>query len=497
MSPPALSCREMGIQPASRVGCSRFVPSSDQPSRRLGVVPAIALVAGSMLGIGIFIAPPVVAQHAHQPGTFLALWLVGGLSALFGAMCVAELGAMMPLDGGDYLYLRRAYGPGLAYAAGWLQLLAIFPGSLAVMAVGTASYQLPALLGDAYDWPTIVGLSPGFGWAVAIVLALTLLNIAGVRLSGWVQTVLTGIPIAILVVAIIWVFARQGINDGGAWSQTGHADAFDHAGLESLAVAFLPVYFAYSGWNAALYVGGEIRHPARNLPRALVGGTLSVTVLYMLLCLGFLAMFNMDALANTGEAGTAAARAMFGGVGEFVITTLIGLAMLGSINSSILGGSRVGYAMARDGYVFDAAGRINARTGTPVVALLLQAGWTIVLIASQSFEQLVNYTSAAMLITGTLTVMSVVVLRRKFPEASRPYKTWGYPWTPILYSLSSVAVLLLLTIRGMRGDGEDRAQDISVFLAAAWFAAALLYHRVVVVPRTAREIEQGHELDGE
>jgi basic amino acid/polyamine antiporter, APA family len=440
--------------------------SGDDQSFRMGALPAMALVAGSMLGIGIFIAPPVVAAQLTRPGGFLIMWLAGGLSALFGALAIAELGAMLPRAGGDYPYLRRAYGPGFAFAAGWLQLLAIFPGSLATMAVGTASFQFPMVLGDFFDLPVRLGipLAPETFWAVVIVLALTGLNHIGVVISGRVQVALTGIPVVILVAASVAVLLTRGL-DGGAWADAGAR--MDLPPVSAVALAFLPVYFAYSGWNAAIYVGAEIRDPGRNLPRALVGGTLGVTVLYLLLCVGFLAVFEMSDLANTGEAGTAAARALFGGVGEFVVTTLIVLAMLGSINGTVLTGSRVAFAMARGGHCIRQAGKLHSRYRSPVVALWLQAGWSLVLISTQRFEQLMNYTSAAMLITGSLTVLAVMVLRRKLPDLPRPYRTWGYPVTPLLYAGSSLVVLLILA----------KDLDVSVFLGAGWFVLALLVHR--------------------
>lgn len=443
-----------------------------EETRSLGSLPALALVAGSMLGIGIFIAPPVVAAQLDHPGTFLVMWLAGGLSALFGALAVAELGAMMPRAGGDYPYLRLAYGPGIAFGVGWLQLLAIFPGSLATMAVGTASFQLPVILGPRYDLPAQLGLPPEIAWAFVIIVGLTALNHVGVVLSGRFQVALTGIPVLVLLAASIGVLVFQG-TDGGAWGAT--SASVHMPGLEAAALAFLPVYFAYSGWNAAIFIGGEIRNPARNLPRALVGGTLGVTVLYFILCVGFLAVFPMADLARVGEAGTAAARTLFGTFGELGVTTLIVLAMLGSINGTVLTGSRIAYAMARHGHCIAPAGRLHARFRTPVAALWLQAAWSLVLVLTQSFEQLMNYTSAAMLITGTLTVMAVMVLRRKLPDTTRPYRTWGYPVTPVLYAASSLVVLAVLASN----------LDPSLFLGAGWFLGALAVHHVFLSKRRA------------
>jgi APA family basic amino acid/polyamine antiporter len=446
-------------------------PEDDQ-RRRLSPLGAMSLVAGSMLGIGIFISPPVVADHIDRPGAFLLIWLLGGLSALFGALSIAELGAMMPRAGGDYPYLRLAYGPGLAFAAGWLQLLAVFPGSLAAMAVGTSEFQLPIMLGDVYDWPRSLGADPVMVWAIALVVGLTAVNHFGVVVSGRLQVVVTAVPVAILLVGTFAVLLYHG-TEGGALASAGRDMRMPVMG--GFALAFLKVYFAYSGWNAAIYVGGEIRRPGQNLPRALVGGTLGVTVLYLVLCVGFLAVFTMADLANTGEVGTAAARVIFGPWGELLVTLSILFCMLGSINGTILTGSRISYAMACDGQCIPQAGRVHERYGTPTVALWLQAGWTILLMFTHSFEQLIDYASAAMLITGTMTVVAVFVLRRKLRDVPRPYRTWGYPFTPALYVLSSLAVLAVLLAE----------LDPSVFLGVGWFVAAWLFHRLFMRDRPA------------
>ncbi len=419
-----------------------------------------------MLGIGIFIAPPVVAAHVPSPAAFILVWILGGLSALAGALSVAELGAMMPRAGGDYPYLRVAYGPGVAFAAGWLQLLAIFPGSLATMAAGTATFQLPVLLGHAYDWPARLGIDPAFGWAVAIVVGLSAVNHVGIVLSGRTQVLLTTVPIAVLLAASIFVLADL----GGYHPDAAPVPAAPTLStLEELALAYLPVYFAYSGWNAAIFVGAEIRDPARALPRALVGGTVLVAGLYLVLCVGFLAVFPLSDLAGVGEAGTAAAGRLFGAAGERVVTTLILLAMLGSINGTVLTGSRIAYAMGRAGHAPRAAGRLDPRFATPVVALWAQAAWAVVLLATQGLEALMNYTSAAMLVTGTLTVMAVVVLRRRDPDRPRPYRVFAHPLPPLFYAVSSVLVLVLSALEG----------DPSVLLGVAYFALALVAHRFV------------------
>ncbi|PRQ04558.1 Serine/threonine exchanger SteT [Enhygromyxa salina] len=447
-----------------------------RPVRTLGGLPALALVAGSMLGIGIFISPPEVAAHVSGSGSFMLVWLLGGLVALLGALSLAELGAMMPRDGGDYAYLRQSWGPGVAFSAGWLQLLAIFPGSLAAVAVATSKYQLPALLGPAFAEPLALGpveIPASHLWAALIIVALTLINHVGVKVSGVVQVLVVSVPLAVLLVATLVVL--WGHEPGTVAPALTDEELGARPSGATLARAYLPVYFAYSGWNAAIYVGGEIKNPARNLPRALVGGTAAVTALYLILCVGFLDVFSLEGLANVGEAGTAAAQAMFGPLGVTVLTGLIVLAMIGSLNGSILTGSRIAFAMGKEGDCARAAGVLHPRFSTPVVALWMQCGIALALLVldlalfGNGLDTLIAYTTSAMLITGTLTVLAVMILRRTQPQLRRPYKTWLYPLPPVLHAVSSVVVLVVLARWG----------DPSVWLALGWFGGALLFYRVV------------------
>lgn len=445
-----------------------------RPVRTLGGLPALALVAGSMMGIGIFISPPEVAAHVSGEGSFMLVWVLGGLVALFGALSLAELGAMMPRDGGDYAYLRHSWGPGIAFAAGWLQLLAIFPGSLAAVAVATSKFQLPALLGPAFAEPVMFGsvvIPASHLWAALIIVGLTLINHIGVKISGVVQVLVTSVPLAVLLVATLVVLWQ---HEPGIVTPVLAEAGGEQATALTMARAYLPVYFAYSGWNAAIYVGGEIKNPARNLPRALIGGTAAVTALYLILCVGFLEVFSLEGLAHVGEAGTAAAQAIFGPIGVTMITALIVLAMIGSLNGSVLTGSRIAFAMGKQGDCAHAAGQLHPRFATPVFALWLQCGIALGLLFfdlaafGDGLDTLIAYTSSAMLITGTLTVLSVMILRRRQPELRRPYKTWLYPLPPVLYAVSSLLVLVVLAQQG----------DLSVWIAVGWFAAALVFHRV-------------------
>ncbi len=450
-------------------GGARPLSSVAEPDRRrLGVWQAGSLVAGAMLGVGIFVAPPEVAAHAGTPGVFMAVWAAGGLAALCGAVCVAELGAMLPRSGGHYVYIREAYGPSVAFAVGWLQLLAIFPGSLAALAAAVASFQLPVLFGSSFAAPlSFLGLEMPATFVVGglVILAFTTLNHFGIVSSSRVEMVLVAVPILLLTMATVLVLG--GLLGGpstvaNAPARSGGAD------LSAIAAAYLPVYFAYAGWDAVLYVAGDVEAPAVALPRSLVGGTVVVTALYLLLCAGFLAVLPLDRLATVGEAGSAVAGQVSGQAGVLTIASLVLLATLGSLNGTMLAGSRIAQAMARNRDFFSFAARVDSRSGTPRCALWLQSAIALVLLASQRFDQLLAYTTSAMLITGTLSVAAVVVLRWEMPQLVRPYRASLYPLTPAVYAGGNLIVLFLLA----------RRHDPSVLLAAGWFLAALAVDRL-------------------
>jgi APA family basic amino acid/polyamine antiporter len=337
------------------------------------------------------------------------------------------------------------------------------------------------LFGPAFTEPLVLGaieIPASHLWAAAIIVALTLINHIGVKVSGVIQVLVTSVPLAVLLITTLVVIWQ---HDPLASSIATTASAEPHAPAElhTLAHAYLPVYFAYSGWNAAIYVGGEIKNPARNLPRALVGGTVIVTSLYLILCAGFLAVFSLHDLAGVGEAGTAAAQAIFGPLGVTAVAALIVLAMIGSLNGSVLSGSRIAFAMGKQGDCARAAGSLHPRFSTPAFALWMQCGIALALLfvditlLRDGLTGLIAYTSSAMLITGTLTVLAVVIFRRQRPELERPYKTWFYPLPPLLYTASSLLVLGVLAHKG----------HPSVWIAGGWFAGALLFYRFVRVPR--------------
>lgn len=412
------------------------------PKRVFGGLGSFVVVAGSMMGIGIFLAPPVVARSVDTPLLFFTIWVFGGVVALGGAVACGELATMFPRCGGDYVFQREAFGPSVAFASGWVLLAAIFGGSIAASAAGLSTYQIPALLGADMNrslplvWGGSVTLAQGV--AVALVLALTAVNHMGARLSGRFQIWATLIPIAMVLTGAAYALAAE------APSAPPISTAAPAVSATGLVAAYLPVYFAYSGWNGVIYISGEVKNPHRNLPLSLVGGTLAVTLLYGLLCLGFLRLLGIQGLREVGEASAAGARALAGPSGERIMTVVVAIALLASLNCSILGSSRVAYAMAADRSFWPPAARLHPRRGVPTRALWLQAGWASLLIISERFEQILNMVSVAMVVLGSLTVGSLFLLRWRRPEATRPYRAFGYPVLPLLYLLSNAVVILVM-----------------------------------------------------
>lgn len=453
--------------------------------RVIGGMAGFAIVAGSMLGIGIFLSPPIVAANTGSAWSFFGVWLLGGLISLAGAVACAELATMMPRAGGDYVFQYEAYGPSLAFASGWVLFAAIFCGSIATMTVGLCTYQLPVLLGadlsvEILALPFGMSLNGSDVAALLLVPALTWLNLAGTQPSARTQTVLTLVPISLLLFMSVYAIGVYSPPlETAAIAASGAA--VDGWTLHGLVVAYMAVYFAFSGWINIIYVAGEVSEPQRNIPLALIGGTLAVTLLYLVLCAGFLRVLGFEGLAVAGEAGTATAQLLAGETGRIGITILIASALLASINATVLGGARVAYAMGQRGAMWPKLGTVGGEHHVPNSALWLQAVISCLLILSGRFEELYTMVSLAMVVTGGLTVGSVFVLRRKMPSADRPYRATAYPLLPGVYVVASLAVIAVML-------GEALSNEPGAWyplLGLGMLAVAYALHRFVISPRGA------------
>lgn len=413
--------------------------------RVIGALDGTSVVAGAMVGVGILLVPRLVAGETESVAVYLGVWLVGGALSLAGAFVYAELGTLLPRAGGEYAYLSRAFGPATAFAAGWVLLAGIFAASIASIAAGLVRYQAPALLGIDADATLLPGVTTGGALACVVILALTALNAAGVKPSARAQTALTVVPVTLLVALALYAFAT-------APHATALAPAAPAEG-GGLVAALLQVFFAYAGWNAVAYVGGEVKDPARTLPRALIGGTALVTALYLLLAGAFVLVLGLGGLRGAPEAGSATVRTLFGDEAGTGMAALIVVALLGTINATVLGGARIAFAVAEDGVLPASLGRLSARTHVPSRALWLQSVFACVLVLTGTFEELVELTTVTMLLVGSLTVVAAAVLRRKEPDLPRPYRATGWPLTPALFLLANAAVMVGVIARSLE-DGE-------------------------------------------
>jgi APA family basic amino acid/polyamine antiporter len=416
--------------------------------RRLGLIDATFLVIGAVVGSGIYMTSGIIAAGLPSPGYLLAVWLAGGLITLCGALSFAELGAMYPEAGGQYIYLREAYGSGAAFLFGWAFFGFIMCGGLAALAVAFAEFLgsfLPSLstsrvlfrldlLGLPYS------LSAGQVAAAGTVFALTLLNSFGIRSGALVQNVLTVIRLG-TVAALVGLGVVFGAKAGGSNFHPLFSPGQGSAGiLGALGLALVAVFWTYDGWYAVNCTAGEVRNPQRTIPLGLTLGVLSVTAVYVLVNLVYLLALPFESLKGVVRVGELAASALFGEGRAALFSALVTVSIFGCLNANIIFGPRVFFAMARDGHFFRSLARLGRRSHVPTGALWAQAAWTAVLCLSGTYQSLYEYMVFALLLFFAATGLAVFVLRRREPGRARPYRTWGYPVVPAVFIAMCLAV---------------------------------------------------------
>jgi len=428
----------------------RLKSTQRSPERRIGLTGSLALVAGSMLGIGIFLAPVTMATKLYSPSLFIGVWIFTGLIALAGATSYAELGVMMPHSGGDYVFHREALGPSVAFAYGWGLLSAGFAGSIAAMAVPLCTFQLGAL--SAWSMTEVAVSLPLLGelqWAqlsaIALIWALTMINIYGVRAASALQSLTTYIPLLALTALSLYVWSQPPVHSVDVSAVTTGSTT-----LSGLTTAFLEAYFAYSGWNAVIYVAGEVERPSVTLPRALIGGTLVVMSLYLLFCSATLHGLGLDGLRQLASGRQDIASALASGLDSpFIYTlilSLISVALIASINATVIGGGRVGLALAQDGVFWSGAARLHPKHQTPANALYAQALLANLAVLVIPWHLIFSVVSLVLVIGGAMTVASLMLLRRRRPEVERPYRALAYPVLPLLFIGSALFVVVIKSL---------------------------------------------------
>jgi APA family basic amino acid/polyamine antiporter len=401
------------------------------PKRTLGSFDAVLIVTGAIIGAGIFMNPAESARHLQTPAQLLFVWGLGGLVALLGAVCFAELGAMFSESGGQYVYLERAFSRWLGFLFGWTLFSTIQTGALAAVA-----YTCSRFIGQfvPMSGPATVLL------AAALILVLSFINYLGIRPGSIVQNVFNSLKILALA-ALIAVglfapapraFSLGAVFPGGVSLRV----------LSLMGLALMPALFSYGGWQNLNFVGGEVKNPSRTIPLAILSGVLLVVAVYMLSNVVYVRALPLDGISGSTKLASDAVAALVGPWGARFIALAIIVSTFGFLSVVILTGPRVYAAMAQEGVFLRFAGRLHPRYQTPYYAILLQALWACGLLFSKSYGQLLEYVTFGDWIFFALTASGLIVLRRTRPDAPRPYRAWGYPVVPVLFLLISAAVVI-------------------------------------------------------
>lgn len=431
--------------------------------RGLGLLAAISIIVGNVIGTGVFLKARVMTCNVGSPEWVLAAWIAAGILSLAGALTYAELAAMKPQAGGEYVFLRDAYGRVWSFLYGWMQMFIAKTGSQAAVAVAFAVFLNDFLNGGLRR--TLFETSI-FGYeyeltslqlvAVLMIVIITAINCASVSVSGQVATILTFVKIALVLLVGVGAFlladgsfTNFGLaNAGGTCQDVAQTAMYGVAGTSFAAgfgAAMLGALWGYDGWNNLTLVAGEVKNPQRNIPLALIGGTILIIFLYVFVNFAYFYVLNPTEIASVSKDSSVAREvaARFLGAGAVVLMTAgLMASSVGTLHTSVLTGARVPYAMARDGLMFESLGRLSS-TRVPIGALIVQGIWAALLALSGSFDTLTDYVIFGSWIFYAFVTASVFVFRKKYPDAERPYKAFGYPVVPILFLL--VAGWLLIT----------------------------------------------------
>jgi APA family basic amino acid/polyamine antiporter len=428
--------------------------------RGLGPVATTAVVVGNVIGTGVFLKSRVMTCNVGTPGRVITVWIVAGLLSLAGALTYAELAAMWPRAGGEYVFIRNAYNSRLAFLFGWMRFFASGAGSLAALAVGFAIFLnvlLTEKLNVTYFTLDLPGYQVPFGSlqivALAAIAFVTIVNCASVSMGGKFATVLTAIKVGSIVALGlgVLVFARGSwanfllADNGGACEGVAGAARGGSAGF---AAAMLGALWAYNGWNEMTFVSGEVKNPQRNIPLALVTGMLICMALYVFVNSTYFYVLSPTDVASVPATSSVAAvvvESFLGGIAVSLIAAAMMISTLGALHTSTMANSRIPFAMARDGLFPKQLARVSERTHVPVRALLVQGVWAGVLALSGSYDTLTDYVIFVNWMFFGLVIFSIFLIRRRLPREDGAYRAWGYPIVPLLF-LATTAWLLISTL---------------------------------------------------
>jgi len=402
--------------------------------RTLTLLDSTMINVGTIIGSGIFLVPTTIALYMYSTSLTILVWLVAGILTLFGALSMAELGAAMPRAGGQYVYLKEAYGPFWGFLYGWSSFWVINSASIAAIAVAFATY-----LGYFYPiTPLQIKLI-----AIAAITAFTLLNIYGLRTGVWAQNIITFLKVGGLLAIISLGFFLSG------GEITNFQPLFPDRSFSSIiplfGLALVATLWSYDGWIEVTYIGGEVKNPGRTIPLSLLLSTLIIIVIYILVNIVFIFLLSLPVIAQSQMVASDAISVVLGSAGTTLVVLIILVSTLGGVHVNVLTSPRIYYAMARDKLFFQSLAEIDPKHGTPARSLVVSGIWSSLLVFSGTFHQIITYVVFVSWIFYAMSCAGVIILRHKQPDLKRPYRTWGYPVVPVIFILLS-GFLVLNTI---------------------------------------------------
>ena len=441
--------------------------------RQIGLRTAAALVVGEVIAVGIFLTPAGMAKQLGSPLWLLIVWLLMGAMALCGALCYGELAARYPEAGGGYVYLREAYGPGVAFMYGWMAFLVMDPGLTAALAVGLATYA---------GYMVNIGPLATKLLAIATIVVVALINIRGVRLGAWFIRALMFLKLGLLAFVILWALGFQ----LGDWSNftpfvARHPDS--PAFIGALAGGLIGAFFSFAGWWDLSKLAGEVKDPARSLPKALTIGVVVVTFVYIVTSLVFVYLVPLEQVTNSETFAAQAGEILFGRAGGLVFSAIVIVAVLGSLAAVVMSAPRVYFAMARDGLFIPAVAAIHPRFETPALATALQAALASILVAVGTFNDIISYFVFVVIVFVALTVLALFKFRRRSEDVG--YLTPGYPVTPLIFLVLIVVLLVLM------GSGKPKQAALGVAVVSlGWPVYRFLFRR-----KQSEKMRTSYDLD--
>jgi APA family basic amino acid/polyamine antiporter len=401
----------------------------DVSPRRVDLFTATCIVIANIIGVGVFTSLGFQVTSITSGFALLALWVVGGVFALCGALCYGELASVMPRSGGEYHYLSTIYHPIVGFLSGWVSVTVGFAAPIAAAAIALGRY-----------FGNVVPNIETKGIAVIAVIIISLIHTRNIRTSSYFQSISTILKVALILILIACGFLIQQPQN---LSFLPSSDSFTDIFSSSFATSLVFVTYAYSGWNASIYIANDIKKPEKNIPFSLLLGTSVVLVLYVLLNFIFLFTTPISELAGQLDIGYIAANRIFGNLGRTIISLLISFGLVSSISAMIWAGPRVMQMIGEDIFLFRFLSKRN-QYGVPLYAILLQLAIVIFLMTSSSFEAVITYLGFTLTLSSCMTVLGVFVHRMRYPEINRPYRTWGYPFTPLIFLAIGLWMLIFI-----------------------------------------------------